>query len=90
MNRAAILALLGEQSDDTLEALAALLPAIADLRVGGQLAVKHFGEYHRAGLASSVIIQSRPGKRERERVEASLVTGHAVQLILDFDAQRTA
>jgi hypothetical protein len=90
VDRAGLLAALADYDDDVVEAVGALIPAIAEMRKGGLISVVTFGRFHEAGLPVSVVIQSRPGRRERERVEASVISGQTVQLALDLDARRTA
>lgn len=85
-----IAALLQQQSDDTLAALATLIPVISQLRAGGLTAIKAFGMFHDAGLPSTLVVQSQPGRRERERAEASVISGRTAQLALDFSIERVS
>lgn len=71
---------------EAVEVALQLVPMFNRLRKGSELAVRTARTYFDAGLATSLLMSFRPGRKEEgTRTEISLVTGSSVQLQLDFD-----
>lgn len=84
------MALLESLNDTALETLAHLAPVVSELRHNGTVSARAFAHFHDLGMPATLLVNSRPARREKERVEVSLVTGNTVQLALDFDGLRIA
>jgi hypothetical protein len=82
--------LLKALDDTALETLASLAPVVSELRHNGTVNTRAFAHFHSLGMPSTLLVHSRPARREKERIEVSLVSGNAVQLALDFDGLRIA
>lgn len=90
MTRAEFMSSLEALDDIALETLATLAPVVSELRHNGTVNARAFAHFHSLGMPATLLVHSRPGRREKERVEVSMVTGNAVQLALDFNGLRTA